>query len=98
MHEREKNDLLRLEPFDRWLVIAYWRWLLLRQNFGRMPLPGRLAVVDSVVLGSILFSGPDPKALRAMFVPVVWMGSFALSLMICMLLPSRKRRAHIHWV
>ncbi len=96
MDEREKQDLERLDRIDLWIVVNTWRLLLWRQDFTRLPLAGRLGLINFILLVIALFILPSTDRLPTLFLPLLWMGSYCLSLSISVLLPLRRRS--IHWV
>lgn len=98
MNEMPKNarhDLQRLDRFNRWLVVFYWRRLLWGQVFKRTPLPGRVAVIHSVLLLFCLTALPDASKLPHLFLPILWSALFSVSLSLSILFPLRQEACHM---
>ena len=58
MTQKEKQDLLKLDKFNRWMVVTYWRWLLIKQNYSRQSLPLRLVPIHAVCMILLLLAFP----------------------------------------
>lgn len=99
MLEREKHDLQKLDYLERWLMVNLWRRLLWQQKFRQIPLPGKLGIINSLVVCYFLWVIPRPDQMPPIFIPLLWMGAYSLSLSLCMFIPSAPRRLKTeHWV
>ena len=92
MWEKEKHDLQRLDEFDRWRVVNHWRRILWMRYLKRLPLPGKLGLVNTGVFMFSLFVIPPVRSLPPIFMPLLWTASYTFSLSICMLLPLKTQR------
>lgn len=91
MNRREKQDLQRLDKFNRWMVVTYWRWLLLKQKYQRQSLFLRLVPFHAVgmLLIFIVFPHDYPNIL---IIPLIGSTAYYLSLLILFIHPSAYKR------
>lgn len=87
MSQKEKQDLQRLDKFNRWLVVKYWRFLLIKQNYLRQSLPLRLVPIHAVgMLFILLFFPHNYPAIVTL--PVIVCGAYYACILILFVQPS----------
>ena len=90
MCENAERDLQQLDLIDRWRVVTYWRVLLWKRWWCSLPFPLKLGLVQWILLVAVMLSAPPVGELSPLFLPSMWMGTFAVSVTICMMLPTRR--------
>lgn len=92
MRERVKKDLQSLSTFDRWVVVMYWRWLLIKQKYKNQPLTMRLVQIHAVLMLVILFNFPHHLS-PMVKLPLITAASYYCTLLILFLNGLRIKRA-----
>ena len=88
MRDDVERELQQLDLIDLWLVVTYWRVLLWKRWLRALPFPLKLAPVQWILLVAVMLSAPPVGELSPLFLPSMWMGTFAVSVTICMMLPT----------
>lgn len=104
MHEIEKvrRDLQQLSKFDRWRVITYWRFLLVRRKYLNQSLPLRLVPFHAIFMLVVLLSFPHNYS-PFIVAPVIVAASYYVTLLILFIQPSAyksqiKKTERPHWI
>jgi hypothetical protein len=79
--KQRKKELQQLDKFDRWLVVTYWRWLLIKQTYKRRSLPMRLVPIQAAFGLALLLSFPRQYPMF-MFATVVFTASYYIALIL----------------
>lgn len=89
-----RRDLRRLDKFNRWLVVSYWRYLLIKQMYAGMPFPTKLAIANCFILPIMETLAPPPAKVPHLFLPIFWAGGFCGAFMLASFFPKMHKRAH----
>ena len=98
--EKENHDLQKLSRFDLWLVVMYWRLLLVKRKYLNQSLPLRLVPVHTVLMLGILLAFPHTYPPNVI-VPIIVVAAYYFTLLILFMLPSSyksKIKKVEHWV
>jgi hypothetical protein len=70
----------------------------IRHQLSNLPFPVKLAAANSLVMPVLLLVSPPPIQMRPAYLPIIWMGSYCVALVIAALMPRRKRPRQFHWI
>jgi hypothetical protein len=87
MHRKEKSDLQRLDRFNRWVVVSYWRWLLVKQKYLRQSLPLRIVPFHAVGMIVILLFLPH-DAPPIVIIPAIVAAAYYLTILLLFIHPA----------
>lgn len=99
--QKENHDLQKLNRVDLWLVVMYWRLLLVKRKYLNQSLPLRLVPFHAAAMLIVLLSFPHTYSLFIV-VPVLFAVGYYLTLLILFIHPSayksQIKKARIHWI
>lgn len=92
MNQKEKQDLLKLDKFNRWMVVTYWRLLLVKQKYLRQSLPLRLVPIHAVGMLIVLLFFPHNSP-NIVTIPIIGCAAYYVAILLLYIKPSSYKSA-----